>query len=328
MVDGLVRRLAFLVVAGASLLAACAGPSSDGAPATTTATPTAPPVTTASTTASTTTPTTVDPGPPFQVSETSFPLVDRSRPTVSHGQEISPYRALTTLVWVPDAPGRLPLVVFAHGFQVGPAPYEALLEAWAARGWVVAAPEFPLTDAAVAGPNLDENDINQQPADLRFVADWLVSAADPLAPRIDPTEVAVAGHSDGGESALAAALAPVPAGGPRFVAVIAMSVQPVTTGAADFGPILVTQGDADTINPLSYGMAAYRLADPPKYLLLLHGGGHLPPLEAGSPWLPGIEAVTEAFLAVYVTRSAAPSAITAAAAGNGLLSLESSLSQG
>jgi dienelactone hydrolase len=262
------------------------------------------------------------------VSEQTFSLVDRSRPEVSHGRLVSPYRKLTTLVWAPDAPGLWPLVVFAPGFQVGPAPYEAFLEAWAARGYVVAAPEFPLTDAAVAGANLDESDIDQQPADVRFVTDWMVSVADPLARRIDPAEVAVAGHSDGGETALAAAEAAVPPGEPRFRAVVAMSVQPLGTRPASFGPLLVTQGDADTINPPSYGLAAYRLAEPPKYLLVLRGGGHLPPLEAGSPWLPGLEAVSEAFLAAYVAGSAPPSAIAAAAAGNPLLSLESSPAPG
>ena len=74
-------------------------------------------------------------------------------------------------MWLPAAPGRRPLIVFAHGFDVGPGIYAALLDAWAAHGYVVAAPEFPLTDPAVAGASLDENDINNQPADLRFVTE-------------------------------------------------------------------------------------------------------------------------------------------------------------
>jgi pimeloyl-ACP methyl ester carboxylesterase len=76
--------------------------------------------------------------------------------------------------------------------------------------------------------------------------------------------------------------------------------------------MLVTQGDADTINPPSYGYQTWALAASPKYLLVLAGGGHLSPLEAGSAYLPGIEAATEAFLDVYVAGDARPSAVASA----------------
>ena len=248
--------------------------------------------------------------------------MDRSRPTVSDGRTVSPFRTLTTVVWVPEEPGPWPLVVFAHGFDVGPQTYSALLHTWAAHGYVVAAPEFPLTDPAVAGPNLDENDINSQPADLRFVTDALVAVDSPLGSRIDPGRVAVAGHSDGGESALAASVAPTPPGKPHYRALIAMSVQPLTgSSPAANPPALVTQGDADTINPPAWGIQTWEDAAPPKYLLMLHGGGHLPPLEAGSAWLPGIEAVSEAFLDAYVAGDRSPTDVTAAVAGFTALSL-------
>jgi acetyl esterase/lipase len=261
--------------------------------------------------------------PPYAVTETTLHLVDRSRPTVSHGRTISAFRTLTTLVWLPAVPATRPLIVFAHGFDVGPDSYATLLQTWAAHGYVVAAPEFPLTDAAVAGANLDENDINNQPADLRFVTDALVVPGSPVAGRIDPHRVAVTGHSDGAESALAASLLPPPAGEPRYLALIAMSVQPLPgSGATTNPPILVTQGDADTINPPAWGAQTWQQAASPKYLLTLREGGHLPPLQAGSAWLPGIEAVTEAFLDAYVTRSGPPSGVTAATAGSSLLSLQ------
>jgi pimeloyl-ACP methyl ester carboxylesterase len=259
------------------------------------------------------------------VQRISLPLVDRSRPTISHGHLVSSVRSLTTLVWVPAAPGRRPLIVFAHGFDVGPDDYGALLAAWAAHGYVVAAPEFPLTDPAVAGANLDEDDINNQPADLRFVTDSLAATTSPVSARLDTGRVAVAGHSDGGESALAATVLSVPAGEPRYRGLIAMSVQPLPgSGATANPPILVTQGDADTINPPAYGLQTWQQSASPKYLLVLHGGGHLPPLQAGSPWLPGVEAVTEAFLDAYVAGDAPRSGVArAAGASGGLLSLQS-----
>lgn len=238
-------------------------------------------------------------------------LVDGSRPTVSQGRTISRSRALTTIVWFPNRPGRWPLIVFAHGFDVGPQPYTSLLENWAAHGYVVAAPAFPLTDPDVAGPNLDEADINNQPADVRFVTDQLISPISPVVSRIDRSRVAVAGHSDGAETALAASTDPVPAGQPRYRAVIVLSGQPVPGAAARNPPALVVQGDADTINPPPLGYSTWDQAASPKYLLVLEGAGHLPPFEAGSRWLGGVESVTDAFLDAYVAGDASPSSVPA-----------------
>jgi pimeloyl-ACP methyl ester carboxylesterase len=214
--------------------------------------------------------------------------------------------------------------VFAHGFDVGPETYASLLETWAAHGYVVAGPEFPLTDPAVAGSNLDENDINNQPSDLRFVTDGLVAPASPVGAQIDPARLAVTGHSDGGESALVASLAPAAAGEPRYRAVIAMSVQPLPGSRALANPpILITQGDADTITPPALGQQTWQQAAPPKYFLVIHGGGHLPPLQAGSAWLPGIEAASKAFLDAYLAGDGAASAVAAAVSNAPLLSLRS-----
>ena len=231
----------------------------------------------------------------------TLPLVDATRPTVSDGRTISPTRALTTLVWRPAEPGRWPIIVFAHGFQVGPAPYTALLEAWASAGYVVAAPEFPLTDSAIAGADTDENDIQNQPADVRFVLDALVAPTSPLSVDIDTSRVVWAGHSDGAETALAASIAPVPAGEPAARAVLAMSVSPlIGISHTANPPIMVTQGDADTINPPALGEQTFEEAAGPKYYLDLLGGGHLPPVEAGSPWLGAVETATLTFLHLYL----------------------------
>jgi pimeloyl-ACP methyl ester carboxylesterase len=117
---------------------------------------------------------------------------------------------------------------------------------------------------------------------------------------------------------------PTPVGEPGYRALIAMSVQPIpNSGRTSNPPVLVTQGDADTINPPAYGRQTWQLAASPKYLLVLRGGGHLPPLQTGSAWLPGIEAVTEAFLDAYVAGDGAASGVAGAAATSSLLSLQS-----
>lgn len=251
--------------------------------------------------------------PPYPLTASTIVLVDHTRPTVSHGVMLSTSRTLTTLVWSPTGPGRWPLLVFAHGYQVGPAPYVALLRAWAAQGYVVAAPEFPLTDQAVAGSELDESDIQQQPADVRFVIDELVAKGGPIAARIDPSRVGVAGHSDGAETALVVSAEPAPLGEPTIRCAIAMSVSPLIGVSHTVNPpLLVTQGDADTINLPSEGIRTWQEASDPKYLLVLHGAGHLPPLEAGSRWFSAIEAVTDAFLRTYLAGTGASSGIVTA----------------
>src|SRR5437764_796260 len=80
------------------------------------------------------------------VAQLSLPLVDTSRRAGSGP------RVLTTSVWYPAAPGGpFPLVVFAHGYNVTPAPYAGLLQSWARAGYVVAAPTLPLTNPGAGG---------------------------------------------------------------------------------------------------------------------------------------------------------------------------------
>jgi fermentation-respiration switch protein FrsA (DUF1100 family) len=180
----------------------------------------------------------------------------------------------------------------------------ALCEAWARAGYAVAAPTFPLADAAVAGANLDEADLQNEPGDLSFVISSLIGA-----PYVDPTRVAVAGHSDGGQAALSDGFQAGIAD-PRVRAVIALAVQPLTGSVVDppaGRPVLFGQGDEDTINPYSRGVAAYQQARAPKFLLVLRGAGHEPPFFTGQePWAAVVDRVTIDFLDRYVAGRAAP----------------------
>ena len=251
-------------------------------------------------------------------------LVDRSRKIRLKGGRTAP-RTLVTYVRYPalgareevdavdaapaSASGPYPLVVFGHGFAVTPQLYARLLQSWARAGYVVVAPAFPLGNAdAPGGP--DEADVINQPADMSFVISRLLSlsrpGAGPLAGLVDPAEIAVAGHSDGGETALAVAYSR------RFrdprvgAAVILSGAEMEGVGGYSFTyggpPLLAAQETADRFNQPKYTNAYFKLAQRPKFLLRLLGAGHLPPFSDQRPQLTIVERVTIAFLDRYIKR--------------------------
>jgi dienelactone hydrolase len=246
--------------------------------------------------------------PPFAVGEVTERFVDRSRTIRFPGQRPQP-RPLVTVIRYPAAraAGPFPLVVFGHGFAVTPATYFRLLRAWASAGYVVAAPVFPLENAhAPGGPN--ESDLVNQPRDMRFVISRMLAAS--AAPRsrlsglIDPHRIAVAGQSDGGETALAVAYN-------RFFLDRRVRAAVILSGAKLAGstgftfpppspPLLAVQGTADTTNLPRFTRAFYDEAPRPKYLLQLLGASHLNPYTVQQPQLGIVERVTIAFLRRYV----------------------------
>ena len=220
-------------------------------------------------------------------------------------------RRLTTPVGYPQVTGgtaedrarRFPLVVFAHGYDLTPSSYRYLLRAWARAGYVVAAPVLPGENAnAPGGP--DRGDLLNQPADLRFVIDRLLRlsarSTGRLAGVIDPGRIAVAGHSDGGNTALAVAY------DPRFrsrrvdAAIILAGAD--LPGLSPFTfrpngpPLLAVQGTADTINPPADTARYFARATAPKAILTFTGGGHYAPYMKQRPQVRILARVTRAFL--------------------------------
>jgi alpha-beta hydrolase superfamily lysophospholipase len=209
------------------------------------------------------------------------------------------------------AGGPYPLVVFGHGFAVSPTPYDPLLDRWVRAGFIVAAPIFPKSNAnAPGGPN--ERDLPNQAGDMNFVIQSMLalSAAQSgsFAARITP-DVAVAGQSDGGDTALAAAFDPTQHSEPVEAAVILSGAE--DPFAAPFTPqpgtpLLATQGTADTVNRPEETMAFYRPAGSPKYLLLLDGASHQEPYTQPGPQLDAVSRITIAFLNRYLKLDGAP----------------------
>ena len=206
--------------------------------------------------------------------------------------------------------GPFPLIVFGHGFAVTPGLYARLLRAWAQAGYVVAAPVFPLANAnAPGGPN--ESDLPNQPGDMRVVISRMLAASNAASGQlrglIAQRQIAVAGQSDGGDTALAVAYDPR-FSDPRVGAAMILSGAEIP-GIGGFQiapggpPLLATQGTADTINPPSATSAFYDSAPGPKYLLQLLGASHLGPYSTDGPELTVVERVTIAFLDHYLKRT-------------------------
>ena len=287
--------------------------------------------TTTATTPGQSTSVTSDPGtkpPPssFAVGLRVLHLVDRSRTIELPNGTAEPRPLLTYVRYpalgspagtdLPDAPaaradGPFPLVVFGHGFAVTPTLYARLLQSWARAGYVVAAPVFPLENAdAPGGP--DESDLTNQPADMSFVITEMLAAAEagtgPFAGLIDPSQIAVTGQSDGGDTALAVAYDPTYRD-PRVGAAVILSGAEIPgiggfTFPADGPPLLATQGTADTVNPPSATNEFFDVAPRPKYLLRLFGAEHLPPYSDQQPQLGIVERVSIAFLDGYLEHRA------------------------
>lgn len=252
-------------------------------------------------------------------------LVDRSRSIRLPGGRVVP-RPLTTLLWYPPTgTGPWPLVVFGHGFAGTPLAYRRLLRAWADAGYLVAAPLFPLANVdAPGGP--DRSDLPHQPRDLRFVITQLLaasaSATSPLHGLVDPRHIAVAGQSDGGITAFAAAYERGYAD-PRVDAAIVMAGARLDDGPLEHGPpLLAIQGSADRINPPGDSVELFDAVTRPKFLLWLRGAGHLPPFTAPSRALAVVERTTRAFLDHYL-RGKPLRALSHATVGLGTATLES-----
>jgi dienelactone hydrolase len=231
-----------------------------------------------------------------------FEFVDRSR-TIRLPAGRSVPRTLETVVRYPSAGGPYPLIVFAHGFALTPARYVSLLNAWAAAGYVVAAPVFPLTGTnAPGGPT--EADLVNQPRDLSFVITSVLDRSrrsGVLRGKIDPARIAVAGQSDGGVTALAAAYDSRYRDRRVRVAIVLSGATLAGMGAfpRPGPPLLAVQGTADPLNAPATTSSYFELASPPKFLLWLVGASHLPPYTDQQPQLAIVERATIAFLDHY-----------------------------
>lgn len=244
-------------------------------------------MTAASTTTTTAASTTYDADGPFLVGTEDRAWTDESRPTApGHDRPATAGRRLQVRLYFPTmgegpADGPFPLFVWAHGLDATVDYFDPLLRAWAARGYVVAAPTFPLTHRDAAGGTVF-GDVVNQPADVSYILDRLTAEDGPsgtLHPAlVDPTRIAVGGHSLGAVTSLALGGSPCCADD-RIDAVVSVDGEPppMPGGSGVVAvPLLLIHGTADDTFPLDRSRTVLSAATGHRYLIVIQGAPHTP----------------------------------------------------
>ena len=228
--------------------------------------------------------------------------VDESRPIkASMGFVGSATRRLDVRIWYPagrtgeadPAPlargGPFPLVIYSHG-TYGRADNDMhMVEHLVRHGYIVAAPEFPLSSRA-AFTNIkmaDPSDVANQTKDIRFIIDRLLG--DPVfGPAIDPAKIGTTGHSLGAVTSYftsfgtqtrdprIAATALI-AGGDPVQTALTQNMGLQGTGHAEVRiPVLFLSADHDVFaRTTGRPHAAYARVEGPKTEVMIHGGVHV-----------------------------------------------------
>ena len=251
----------------------------------------------------------------FAVGQRSETFVDTSRPTNPNGTfPGGPSRTLLTAIYypttgapsekpTPDAPfntahGPYPLILFSHGVLARGVFYAGLLTKWASAGYIVVAPDYPLSNTnAPGGVDFGRGvaDVKNQPADASFVISQVLKLDKTkklVGGTVDQQHLGAAGHSLGAITTYGLVYSGC-CRDKRIDAAIEMSGIPgVVEPAANYfhgtnTPLLAVHGDADPIVPYQTDVDGFANAKPPKFFLTFLGGGHISPFLGG----PGVDAV-------------------------------------
>ena len=249
----------------------------------------------------------------YPVGDTQIDLVDSSRKTEANGSApASEGRKLPTVVFYPAAgsppastgggeeksvdgaparDGRYPLIVFSHGVTGRGIFYRGELEAWASAGYVVIAPDYPLSNFdSPGGPTI--NDVGNQPADASFLIDTFLdeagdTAAAEVAQQIDAAHIGVAGHSLGAITSLGLGyqsccvddrVAAVASWAGVFLPL--QGGKPEPDPSVTDRPLLLVHGDQDGTVPYRSSVSAFAKVVSPRWFVSLLGEGHVDPFLA------------------------------------------------
>lgn len=148
---------------------------------------------------------------PFPVGTLDVTFEDKSRPIAkTERHAAADARVLVTTIYYPavatQGGGPFPLLMYSHGYSSARTEATATATRAASYGYVVVAPDFPLTSLTANDGSPDVNDAVNQPGDVSFLIDRVLAlAADPehrLAGKIDDKRIGALGVSLGGLTTL------------------------------------------------------------------------------------------------------------------------------
>jgi dienelactone hydrolase len=259
---------------------------------------------------------------PYAVGTRTLTFVDTSRPTAPNGTYAgAPSRTLPTLILYPtkgdpakspvaNAPPlregrrhRFPLIIFSHGLGASGPAYEPVIEQFVRRGYVIAAPTFPLSNGSAPGGS-DLGDYVNQPGDVSFVLTRMLRLASGhafLAKTVDRHIIGAMGHSLGAITTFGVATNSCCLDR-RIDAAAEFSGIQLPFGSGTFftkptPPLLLVHGNADGTVPYFGGTNAYMQAPAPKVFLTLLGGPHI---FFRPPWFDPFVRTTADFLDGYL----------------------------
>jgi len=198
-------------------------------------------------------------------------------------------RRLRTMLVIPRVTEGVvvPALEFAHGWDSNPSVYASMLRAWASAGFLVIAPTSP---GMSRGPGLLSQGAAsaRQAADLPAVLTQVLKLKLPVV--VNRSEIALAGHSDGGSTVATLAFNR----GYRDRRIDAYLIfsggrTSVNAGAREFRgnekPVFIADSYADQYGDFPSAGGFYTQARPPKVMVAIgRDETHLPPWSEATPF--------------------------------------------
>lgn len=234
---------------------------------------------------------------PFGVSVTTLELADTSRDTEAHGGlSAQEGRRLVAEVWYPADPslaepetrdaaidlegGPYPLIMFSHGFSSSRMQSAQYTRHLASHGYIVVAPDFPITRGGTEGGPQFIGVLNQ-PGDVSFLIDQFLAfnedAGNTFAGAIDTGSIGATGHSMGAFTTTLLTYGDMR--DDRINASLPISGTGCFTTDDDVAgvttPVMMLTGSNDLLVAPGTNRLAYDKANAPRYWVELVGGNHI-----------------------------------------------------
>lgn len=231
---------------------------------------------------------------PHAVGSVEVTFQDESRPIAqSERHPAAPSRALVTTIYYPAQAsagamaklaqgGPFPMLMYSHGYSSSRSEATATANRAASYGYIVVAPDFPLTNLLANNAAPDVDDVVNQPGDVSFLIDRLLAFSKDsnhvLANGVDATRIGALGVSLGGLTTLLVTFHPK-LRDPRIK--VAMPIAALSSFfAAGFYhtqsvPLLFVHGDLDAfVNYQTNARRAFMRAASSARLLSVSKGTH------------------------------------------------------